>query len=77
MTVRTMDPAQVLGLQQHCEAATALGDQTLGDLRALVGQLSGLMVLPLIEAGGSHDCGMRLASQLGRDLLAMSRRLGS
>lgn len=70
MTVRTMDPAQVRSLQQHCEAATALGDQTLGDLRALVAQLSGLMVLPLIGAGGSHDCGMRLASQLGRDLLA-------
>ncbi|HEV7529166.1 MAG TPA: SIR2 family protein [Solirubrobacteraceae bacterium] len=70
MTVRTMDPAQVRSLRQHCEAAVALGDQTLLALRALVGQLSGLMVLPLIGAGGSHDCGMRLASQLGQDLLA-------
>jgi SIR2-like domain len=69
MPVRTMDPAQVRSLQWHCDAAAALGDQTLRDLRTLVGQLSGLMVLPLIGAGGSHDCGMRLASQLGRDLL--------
>jgi SIR2-like domain len=69
MTVRTMDPAQVRSLQHHCDAAAALGDQTLRALRALVRQLSGLMVLPLIGAGGSYDCGMRLASQLGRDLL--------
>jgi hypothetical protein len=70
MTVQTMSLAQVQSLQQHCKVAAALGDQTLRDLRALAGQLSELMVLPLIGAGGSHDCGMRLASQLGRDLLA-------
>jgi hypothetical protein len=70
MTVRTMDSAQVRSLQQHCEAAAALGDEALRDLRTLSGQLSGLMVLPLLGAGGSQDCGMRLASQIGRDLLA-------
>jgi hypothetical protein len=52
MTVRTMDPAQVRSLQRHCAAAAALGDQTLQDLRALVGQLSALMVLPLINGLG-------------------------
>jgi hypothetical protein len=65
-----MDPAQVRSLQQHCEFAVALGDEALWDLRALASQLSGQMVLPLIGAGGSHDCGMRLTSQLGQDLLS-------
>jgi hypothetical protein len=66
MTVRTMDPAQVRSLQRHCEAAAALDDQTLRDLRALVGQLSGLMVLPLIGAGFLPACGDRVLVPVGR-----------
>ena len=41
----------------------------LDDLRALALQLSLKSVLPLIGAGGSVDCGMRLARELGKDLL--------
>ena len=40
----------------------------LAQLAQLARQLEGQRVLPVVGAGGSFDCGMRLARQLGQDL---------
>jgi len=68
MTVRTMDPSQVLTLQEHLAQALALEPQEVEKVRVLAAQLQGRSVLPMLGAGASHDCGMRLATQIGIDL---------
>lgn len=70
MTIRTHDPSQILTLQEHLDIASSLDGGILEELRALAVQLDGQSVLPLIGAGGSYDCGMPLASQIGQELLA-------
>ena len=69
VAVRTHEPSQVRALQEHLDAAAGLDSTVVDELRALAAQLDGRSVLPLIGAGGSYDCGMPLASQLGADLL--------
>jgi hypothetical protein len=61
MTVRTIDMSQVRSLQEHLDMAAALDDAQINEIRTLAGQLQDLPVLPIIGAGTSHDCGMRLA----------------
>jgi hypothetical protein len=68
MTVRTIDPSQVLSLQEQLAKAAALGEDEVSRIRALAIQLEGRPVLPVLGAGASHDCGMRLAKQIGEDL---------
>lgn len=68
MSIRTHNPGQVLSLKTHLEKASELPDTVLADLRALAAQLDGRTVLPLIGAGGSYDCGLPLARQIGEDL---------
>jgi hypothetical protein len=68
MTVQTIDPAQVLSLQEHLAKAAALDDEEVRHIRALAAQLAGRSVLPVLGAGASYDCGMRLATQIGVDL---------
>lgn len=69
MTIRTHIPGQVRELQEHFDGAANLDSAVLEDLRALAAQLDGRSVLPLIGAGGSYDCGMPLARQIGEDML--------
>jgi hypothetical protein len=69
VTVRTFEPSQVRQLQEHFDAASAFHPTVLDQLRALAVQIGGCSVLPLIGAGGSYDCGMPLARQIGEDLL--------
>lgn len=68
MTVRTIDSSQVLSLQEHLAKAAALGDDEVARVRVLATQLEGQRVLPILGAGSSHDCGMRLGKQIGEDL---------
>ena len=70
MTIRTLNPDQILGLQQHLDDAAGLPETALDDIRKLVQQLEGKNVLPLVGAGGSYDCGMPLAAKIGEELLA-------
>jgi SIR2-like domain len=68
MTVRTIDSSQVLSLQEHLAKAAALDDEKVTHIRDLAAQLEGRSVMPVLGAGASYDCGMRLASQIGEDL---------
>jgi hypothetical protein len=69
MTIRTFEPSQVRTIQEHFDAAASFDAGVLDALRALVIQVDGCSVLPLMGAGASFDCGMPLASQIGADLL--------
>ncbi len=68
MTVRTIDKSQVRSLQEHLDMAAALDATQIDEIRMLAAQLQDLPVLPIIGAGASHDCGMRLACDIGKDL---------
>jgi hypothetical protein len=68
MTVTTMDRSQVKALSHHLEKAKGLEAKRLGDLRTLASQLADCEVLPILGAGASFDCGMRLAKEIGKDL---------
>jgi SIR2-like domain len=68
MTVRTMDNSQVRPLQEHLDLAAALDTIQIEQIRTLAGQLQDVQVLPILGAGASYDCGMRLAREIGYDL---------
>jgi hypothetical protein len=70
MTLQTIDDTQISSLQEHIDKAAALELARVEEIRALAAQLLGqdLPVLPIVGAGASHDCGMRLATALGKDL---------
>jgi hypothetical protein len=68
MPVQTIDKSQVCSLQEHLDKAARLDATQIDEIRMLARQLQGLPVLPIIGAGASHDCGMRLASDIGKDL---------
>ena len=70
MMVRTMDTSQVLSLEEHLSKAAALDEQEINNIRVLATQLADSPVLPVLGAGASYDCGMRLATQIGGDLYA-------
>lgn len=64
-------------IAEHIEKALALSDAEVSDLRALAEQISGKEILPIVGAGASHDCGMRLAGEIAADLHAECREDGS
>lgn len=70
MTVQTIDDTQIKSLQEHIDKAVALEPGRVEEVRTLAAQLleQDLPVLPIVGAGASHDCGMRLATALGKDL---------
>lgn len=68
MSITTMDPGQVQAFTNHLDAARGLGEGRLADIRTLAIQLSECAVLPIVGAGASYDCGMRLAGEIGQDL---------
>ena len=70
MTVQTMDVSQIRPLQDHLDQAAALDSDQISAIRMLAGQHNDLPVLPVMGAGASHDCGMRLAREMGEDLYA-------
>jgi hypothetical protein len=68
MSVQTMDLSQVRSLKSHLQAVSELDDDVVQAIESLAGQLDGKSVLPVIGAGASFDCGMRLASEIAADL---------
>src|SRR4051812_34819179 len=68
MTVRTIESSQVLSLEEHLAKAVALDPAEVEHIRTLAAQIAGRSVLPVLGAGASYDCGMRLATQIGEDL---------
>jgi hypothetical protein len=68
VTVRSMDLAQVHSLQWHLDRASEMDSERVEEIRTLAAQLRGKPVLPILGAGASYDCGMRLASDIGEDL---------
>jgi hypothetical protein len=68
MTIQTMDPAQILSLERHLAEAAQLDPGTIQLLQTLADQLHGKSVLPVVGAGCSYDCGMLVATQIGKHL---------
>src|SRR4051794_18377184 len=62
-----MDPTQVQPFQRHLAQAAGLDDERRRQIAALAAQLSDVRVLPILGAGASLDCGMRLAKEIGED----------
>lgn len=65
-----MDEEQVQSLKSHLNLALGLEPVEVEAIRALAGQLNEHAVLPILGAGASHDCGMRLAGDIAADLHA-------
>ncbi len=57
-------------LQDHLDAALNLDAADIDKLRALAAQLNNHTVMPVVGAGASYDCGMRLARELASDMRA-------
>lgn len=68
MTVRTLEKDRRRLLQEHLDLAVALDPSEAEGIRRLAAQLQDLRVLPLLGAGASFDCGVRLAREIGDDL---------
>lgn len=64
-------------IEDHIDRALALSEAEVDGLRALASQLRGDEILPILGAGASHDCGMRLAGEIAADLHAECREDGS
>jgi hypothetical protein len=60
-------------MEGHIEKALSLSATEVGDIRGLAAQLRKEQILPVLGAGASHDCGMRLAGEIAVDLHAECR----
>lgn len=60
----------MLPIERHIEKALQITDAEVENLRILARQLQGQTVLPILGAGASYDCGMRVASKIAADLHA-------
>jgi hypothetical protein len=70
MSVRVMDESRQSGLGEQIKKAAALEATELVAIVELAAQLDGQAILPVVGAGASFDCGVRLAREIGGDLLA-------
>lgn len=70
MSVRVMDVSRQQQLPGHLAAAQQLPAGELAAIRELALQLHGRQLLPVVGAGASWDCGVRLASEIAVDLHA-------
>lgn len=68
MSIRVMEKSRQRKLPDHIEAAQQLGDEAVKGLVGLAKQLRGTAVLPIVGAGASFDCGVRLAKELSPEL---------
>jgi hypothetical protein len=65
-----MDERQIQSLESHLDLALGLEPGEVGAIRALAAQLKRMKILPILGAGASHDCGLRVASDIATDLHA-------
>jgi len=70
MSVRVMEERRQLTLGEHLSQASGLAGDELEAIAALARQLPVGAILPVVGAGASWDCGVRIASEIGEDLLA-------
>ena len=70
MSVQVMDEGRQRTLPEHIAAAQVLEAEEVKAIAGLAAQLHGRNVLPVIGAGASFDCGMRLASEIAPELHA-------
>ena len=70
MPVSVMDRSQIRSLEDHLDLALALEPDEVEGIRTLAEQLQGMKILPILGAGASHDCGMRVAGCIATDLHA-------
>jgi len=59
---------QIRSLEDHLELAAGLPAAEAQQLAELAKQLEHCEIMPIVGAGGSYDCGMRLARELAKDL---------
>ena len=70
MSVRVMEEARQQSLGEHIAETAGLEAGELKAIAALARQLNAPAILPVLGAGASYDCGVRVASEIGEDLLA-------
>lgn len=70
MSVRVMEEERQLALAEHLSLVGDLDDTALEAIAVLAKQLPTPAILPVVGAGASWDCGVRIASEIGEDLLA-------
>lgn len=68
MGVSSLKSGRERDLRFHLEKAAGLDPQRAEDVRRLARQLDRVAVLPMLGAGASFDCGMRLASELAGEM---------
>jgi hypothetical protein len=68
MSIQVMDTSRQGTLLHHVEAIGKLDAATLDALVELARQLHNQPLLPILGAGASYDCGVRLAKELSREL---------
>jgi hypothetical protein len=68
LPVQPLDLSRRKSQAEHLALAATLPSKVIDDVRALAAQLHGEPVLPILGAGASYDCGVRLGSEIGRDL---------
>jgi hypothetical protein len=68
--VPVMDRSQIRSLEDHLDLALALEPHEVEAIRTLAEQLQGMKILPILGAGASYDCGMRVAGCIAADLHA-------
>jgi hypothetical protein len=70
VAVPVMDRAQIRSLEDHLDLALALEPDEFEAIRTLAQQLQTVKILPILGAGASYDCGMRVAGCIATDLHA-------
>jgi hypothetical protein len=70
MGVQVMEVSRQQQLTEHLAAAQQLPANELDAIRKLASQLRGQRLLPVVGAGASWDCGVRLAGEIAIDLYA-------
>lgn len=68
MGVSSLEPGQTRDLRFHLKKAALLLPPRLEKIQQLAEQLDQVSFLPLLGAGASYDCGMRLAPDLASDM---------
>jgi hypothetical protein len=69
MTVQVMNEGRQLSLGDHLSKAAGLDTGEVTAIATLARQLPVPSILPVVGAGASWDCGVRVAKEIGADLL--------
>jgi hypothetical protein len=66
--INPLAPSQRKSQLEHLADAARVDAATLDDIQSLAAQLRAEDVVPILGAGASYDCGVRLANDIGEDL---------